>query len=192
MRKDAQARRERLIAAAADLFEEHGYGVALEQIAERARVGRGTLYRNFHDRDAMIVAVLERRLDELTALIHASANDPGLFEKFMGRRGVIAAFHAKALVGVQEGFLNRSIASLRGRADALLQTVLDCSIASGSIPAHVTTTDMQLIHRMVVAAATTPGIDHTQALNRALSLLLAGLRCEDTTGDRAQTRDCFP
>ena len=50
MRKDAQERRDRLIAAAADLFELQCYDVPLEAIAERAGIGRGTLYRNFRAR----------------------------------------------------------------------------------------------------------------------------------------------
>jgi hypothetical protein len=43
MRKDAQERRARLIAVAADMFEQQGYDVPLETIAERAAIGRGML-----------------------------------------------------------------------------------------------------------------------------------------------------
>ncbi|MBG6117368.1 MULTISPECIES: TetR/AcrR family transcriptional regulator [unclassified Sphingobium] len=175
MRKDAQARRDQLIVAAAELFEQHGYGVALEAVAERAGVGRGTLYRNFADRNAMIVAVLEKRLDELALFIKENVDSPTLFEDFVRRQGVVAAFHTKALVNAENGALNRVIISLRERADALMGTVLEGAIALGRISAHITITDMRIVNRMLIAAATMPEMDPNDALERALAILLAGL-----------------
>lgn len=175
MRKDAQARRDRLIAAAADLFEQHGYGVALEMVAERAGVGRGTLYRNFADRNAMIVAVLETRLDELTTFVRENTNSATLFVDFVRLQGVVAAFHGKALVGSEAGDLDQVITSLRQRADALLGQVLNHAATSGSVAAHISVTDMRIVTRMLIAAATIPGIDNKIALERALDIVLPGL-----------------
>ncbi|MET4896764.1 helix-turn-helix domain-containing protein [Sphingomonadaceae bacterium jetA1] len=179
MRKDAQVRRDRLIAAAADLFEQHGYGVALEGIAERAGVGRGTLYRNFADRNAIIVAVLETRLDELSSFVRDNAGSPTLFADFMRRQRVVTAFHAKALVGAESDLLDEVVASLRGRADALLGAVLAQAIAAGSVAASVTVADMRLVNRMLIAAATMPGFEENDALERALAIIMAGLRRQD-------------
>lgn len=64
-RRDAQQRRDALIEAAAACFGEAGYAVALEDVADRAGVGRGTLYRNFKDRMALILAIFERQVDRL-------------------------------------------------------------------------------------------------------------------------------
>jgi AcrR family transcriptional regulator len=175
MRKDAQERRDRLISAAADLFEQHGYGVALEMIAERAGVGRGTLYRNFVDRNAMIVAVLETRLDELALFVDENADSPTLFEDFARRQGVVAAFHAKALVGSENDTLEDVVTSLRERADALLKTVIEHAVPSGAIDSGFTITDMRIVSRMLIAAATMPGADGSEALERALAILMAGL-----------------
>ncbi len=178
MRKDAQERRDRLIAAAADLFEQYGYGIALEAVAERAGVGRGTLYRNFADRNAMIVAVLEKRLGELALLVEENAESRTLFRDFVQRQGVVAAFHTRALVGAETGALDKVVMSLRERADTLLETVLERAIASGSIAAHVTITDMRIVNRMLIAAATMSGVDQNGAFERALTILLAGLASE--------------
>ncbi|WP_082731768.1 TetR/AcrR family transcriptional regulator [Sphingomonas sp. CCH15-F11] len=60
-------------------------------MAQRAGVGRGALYRNFSDRDAMIVAVLERLLDELRAVVSQHADEPRLFEEFIKHYGGVAA-----------------------------------------------------------------------------------------------------
>lgn len=71
-RRDAQRRREALITAAEQCFGEFGYGVALEVVAERAGVGRATLYRNFKDREALALAIFAREVDRMEALIDPS------------------------------------------------------------------------------------------------------------------------
>ncbi|MGW3205674.1 TetR/AcrR family transcriptional regulator [Streptomyces sp. NPDC001135] len=58
LRADAQRNRERILAAARELFRERGTAVALDDIARRAGVGPGTLYRRFPDRDALIRQVI--------------------------------------------------------------------------------------------------------------------------------------
>ncbi|OLZ65583.1 TetR family transcriptional regulator [Streptomyces sp. IMTB 2501] len=58
LRADARRNRERILAAACELFREQGTAVALDDIAHRAGVGAGTLYRRFPDRDALIRQVV--------------------------------------------------------------------------------------------------------------------------------------
>lgn len=65
MRKDAQANRERVLEAADRMFREHGIEVSVGEIAAAADVGRGTLFRNFPTKDALIAAVLVARLGEV-------------------------------------------------------------------------------------------------------------------------------
>jgi AcrR family transcriptional regulator len=58
-RADAALNRERILAAAADLFARHGVaGVSMDAVAERAGVGKGTLYRRFGDRAGLVIALL--------------------------------------------------------------------------------------------------------------------------------------
>src|SRR5256885_5074480 len=58
LRADARQNRERIVAAALDVFVELGAGAALEEIARRAGTGIATLYRRFPDRQALIRAVV--------------------------------------------------------------------------------------------------------------------------------------
>ena len=71
LRADAQRNRDRILAAAAEVFAERGADVRLEEIAAAAGVGAGTVYRRFPDRDALILAVgvsnLARAVDEARA-----------------------------------------------------------------------------------------------------------------------------
>ena len=65
MRADARRNYEKLVAAARDVFTEHGSSASLEAVAERAGVGIGTLYRHFPTRQALLEAVY---VDEVEAI----------------------------------------------------------------------------------------------------------------------------
>ena len=58
LRRDAAANRERVLDAAAEVFHEHGLGAGLEDVARRAGVGVGTVYRRFPSREALLEALL--------------------------------------------------------------------------------------------------------------------------------------
>src|SRR6476661_8337345 len=58
LRADARRNQEQVLQAARDLFIERGLDCPLEEVARRAGVGIGTLYRRFGDRDALVKAVL--------------------------------------------------------------------------------------------------------------------------------------
>lgn len=57
LRADARRNRDQIVSAAREIFAERGVDVAMEEIARRASVGVGTLYRRFADREALIRAV---------------------------------------------------------------------------------------------------------------------------------------
>ena len=65
MRADARRSRAKLLEAATAAFAETGADAPLEDIARRAGVGIGTLYRHFPTRDAMVHAVYSREVDQL-------------------------------------------------------------------------------------------------------------------------------
>jgi AcrR family transcriptional regulator len=66
-RADAQRNREKLLAAASELFADSGTEVPLEAIAGRAGVGIATLYRNFPTRDALVEAAYRNEVAHITA-----------------------------------------------------------------------------------------------------------------------------
>jgi AcrR family transcriptional regulator len=78
LRADAARNRQRLIDAAVEEFAAHGADASLEQIASRAGVGIGTLYRHFPDRQALLLAVYQDGFDELaeTGRELLDADDP--------------------------------------------------------------------------------------------------------------------
>ncbi|MCX4736730.1 TetR/AcrR family transcriptional regulator [Streptomyces sp. NBC_01363] len=67
VRADARISRERIVAAAGQLFAEEGVSVSLERIAQHAGVGSATLHRHFQGRRALAVAVMDERVRALCA-----------------------------------------------------------------------------------------------------------------------------
>jgi len=66
-RADARRNYEKLLRAAGDAFEQDGTGASLEDIARRAEVGIGTLYRHFPTRQALLEAVYIDEVEEMSA-----------------------------------------------------------------------------------------------------------------------------
>jgi AcrR family transcriptional regulator len=68
LRSDAQRNRERLLEVAHAAFEEHGVDASLDDIARRAGVGIGTLYRHFPTRDSLIESLISTDIERLVTL----------------------------------------------------------------------------------------------------------------------------
>ena len=65
MRADAERNRGRLLEAAAAAFAEQGLDVPVAEIARRAGVGSGTLFRHFPTKDDLIAAIIEERIEAM-------------------------------------------------------------------------------------------------------------------------------
>jgi AcrR family transcriptional regulator len=86
LRADALRNRRRILDAAAEAFAERGLEAGVAEIARRAGVGAGTIFRRFPTKEDLIAAIVEQRIDEMTALGEQAlaADDPGAaFREFM-------------------------------------------------------------------------------------------------------------
>jgi AcrR family transcriptional regulator len=68
LRADARRNRQRLLDVAHEAFLEHGVRASIDEIARRAGVGSGTLYRHFPTREALILALVADDLERLAQL----------------------------------------------------------------------------------------------------------------------------
>jgi AcrR family transcriptional regulator len=75
LRADAERNRQRILAAAEELFLERGAGVSLEEVAKRAKVGIGTLYRRFPTREALLAATSDERFTSVAQTSQARGTD---------------------------------------------------------------------------------------------------------------------
>ncbi len=74
-RSDGQRNREQIVTRTAALFHQRGTEVPMEEIAEHAGVGTGTLYRHFPDRAALTAAVAGHLYDQIAGLVEQTAQD---------------------------------------------------------------------------------------------------------------------
>ena len=187
LRADAARNRARVLDAAREAFAELGLDVGVEEIARRAGVGKGTLYRRFPTKDALIRAIFEGLLDEIDVLVADAEAVPEPWDAF--RSYVVAT--AELQISNQGFFdvVNQRLGSVvlspdqRARALAgtarLLQRAQDAGVVRGDIVPE----DVQIMLRMV-GAATRPAFDGTpmhERWSRYLGLLLDGLRPEAAT-----------
>ena len=110
-RSDAVANRESILEAARQLFAEKGLAAEIREIAERAGVGVGSLYRHFDSREGLITAVRQAAVEDLVQRLHVAAEqkDPTAALREM--------IHASAGLFERFGFLTEVM--LRGQIDEL-------------------------------------------------------------------------
>jgi AcrR family transcriptional regulator len=77
LRADARRNRQKVVAAAAAAFAETGLDAQVEDIARRAGVGVGTLYRHFPTKDALVAALAEEHFERLADTVEAAIEDAG-------------------------------------------------------------------------------------------------------------------
>lgn len=182
MRADARRNRERLLAAAAAAFAEHGADAPLEDIARRAGVGIGTLYRHFPTRLALQEGVYRNQVETVCARGRELAADPSPGDAFAAWLRVLAGFLAtkRGLSGALISTLGKDselISScgrvMRTTAEQLLQRAQQ----AGAVREDLTAMDvMRLMHGIGVAVEQSPG-----EADRMLSLMLDGMRGRPAT-----------
>jgi AcrR family transcriptional regulator len=131
-RADARANRARLIAAARAVFRERGPDAEMKEIAERAGLGVGTIYRNFPTKDDLIVALVTEMVSEIRAVIEAAAliDDPIAAVRHLLRGGFdVVERHGDLMMMMLSGRLppgcEEQFAPLGGLVEALIQTGID-------------------------------------------------------------------
>jgi AcrR family transcriptional regulator len=99
VRADAQRNRDRIVEVARGVFRERGYDASLDDIAKKAGVGPGTLYRHFPTRDALLDAVMQAWVDGVT-----ETTDKALTYEGPAREFLLAWFEAYVgLITVHKG-----------------------------------------------------------------------------------------
>lgn len=175
-RADAQRNEERILAAARDAFAERGASTSLEEIARRAGVGIGTLYRNFPHRQALLEAVY---LGEIESLSRSAAEYQELtpWEGFAAwvRRLVGYLATKQALATELLEYFDRDASFFQSCRASLLnagEPLLERAQRAGAVRAD---TDLGEILQMVSAVTKIPGAEPAQ-IEHMLEIALDGLR----------------
>jgi AcrR family transcriptional regulator len=179
LRADAQRNRDALLATAADLFADHGVEVSLEEVARKAGVGIGTLYRHFPTRSALIADVYRREVEQLCGGVDellAEQSPAVALEEWMRRfvsyvatkRGMATAL--KEVVGADSDLFTTS----REKINASMARLVQAAIDSGQVRPDANPDDVLRAMSGFCLVSDQPGWQE-QAL-RLVSLLVDGLR----------------
>jgi AcrR family transcriptional regulator len=157
LRADAERNRRRLLDAATAIFCERGLDVGVGEIAERAQVGRGTLFRNFPSKEHLIAAIVVERMQESVSRGRAllDANDPGeaLFGLIDQAVGLSQTDRALFDALDDEWLANDEIHAAHTELMAVLDTLVRRAQEAGAVREDVSAVDVMMLVKGVCEAS---------------------------------------
>lgn len=176
MRADARRNRERILDAAREVFARSGAEAQMDQIAARAGVGVGTVYRHFPTKDALLAQMVEQRFVTFAEWARHAADEPDPWESFAGYlvrcleqcASDVGTQHALAADG---GDVADATARRTGLTDGMEHLIVRAQ-ASGDLRADFSVDDIPVIMCGLSSAMAVGAWDW----RRFLAIVLDGLR----------------
>src|SRR6202012_2784997 len=180
LRKDAERNRQRILKAAAEVFTEQGLEATLDDVARRAGVGVGTVYRRFPDKAALADALFEERIDVLVELATEAygADDP-----WAGLAGFMEA--AAEMLSTDKGlrqilmfapYGHKRVGYARSRMRPAIGKLVERGQAAGQVRPDLGATDIPVLEFMLGATAEYARDVRPDLWRRYLALMLDALR----------------
>lgn len=177
-RSDAVRNRARLLQVAFDTFATDGLTAPVDEIARRAGVGAGTVYRHFPTKDLLFAAIISDRLAQHTAhaeqIAERSAPGPAFFEflDWVVREGGVDQGLMEALSGT--GFdLAAAVPEAEAQWIGTFARMLSAAQAAGEVRSDVDVADLKSL--VVGYQAALRYRNDTAAADRLVAMLHAGL-----------------
>jgi AcrR family transcriptional regulator len=191
-RADALRNRTRILEIAKAAFTRSGASVSLDDVARRARIGAGTLYRHFPTRDALLEAVYRTEVEKLAAAEREfSASKPPvqalrawmlLFVDYIETKQLIAPA-LNNIVGGPSKLFEWTASQIKGAIDSLVTRAIE----SGDIRSDLDPVDLLRALIGVSNVASTP--DWAQSARRLVDILILGSRPVDKGASTAKNRN---
>jgi AcrR family transcriptional regulator len=178
VRADAQRNTDALLEAALAVFATSGVDAPVREIAVRAGVGVGTLYRHFPQRSDLIVAVFRHEVDACAdaAPVLAAEHGPGeALARWMQRYAAFIATKRGLATALHSGIpaFDTLPAYFLQRLEPALRTLLESAAAVGEVRADIAAEDLLGAVASLCLHAYDQGPEHAR---RMVSLLVDGLR----------------
>ena len=180
LRRDAERNRQRIIEAARDAFAEEGLSVTLDEIARRAGVGVGTVYRRFPDKEQLIDALFEDQITQFVTLADECLGDMDAWDGLVRFLEHACHIHAcdrglKEVVLSGEHGLER-VARGRELIFPLVTRLVERAQVDGTLRPDVTPTDMPLLQLMLGSLSELTRDADPEVWRRYLGIVIDGLR----------------
>lgn len=182
LRRDAELNRQRIIAAAHDIFGERGLEATLDDVAHHAGVGVGTVYRRFPSKEHLVEAMFVDQIDAIRKLAEEALRTEDPWQAFTDFTWRAMELHAgdRGLreVMLSNVFGHERVAEAKAQLVPLVTQLVERAQASGDLRPDFMPTDIPLLHHMIGSVIEfTHGIQ-PDLWRRSLALLLDGLRAK--------------
>jgi AcrR family transcriptional regulator len=179
LRRDAERNRQRILAAAAEVFTQRGLDVSLDEVARHAGVGVGTVYRRFADKEELVEALFTERVEQLATIAeHAlEAPDPWVaLTSFLEQWTAAMASD----VGLRQllmfaSYSGARLSYARQRFAPLVLALVARAQATGRLRSDFQPTDVPFIALMLSTAAEYAQDSRPEIWRRYLTLLMDGI-----------------
>ena len=185
LRADAERNRARILAAAGEVFAERGLDVSLDDIAAHAGVGVATVYRRFPEKDSLIEALFEDKIDRAVALADAALELEDPWEGFTAFMRGMCRMQAEDR-GFKDALLTRDrgrerVAGARERIAPRAVKLLSRAQEAGAVRADLGPFDVPMLHLCVGLIA-----DRTREVapdywERVLTIVIDGISTNRAT-----------
>ncbi|MEU1981692.1 TetR/AcrR family transcriptional regulator [Nocardia sp. NPDC019395] len=177
-RADARQNHERVLAAAIEVFTEHGIGATIPQVAARAGVGKATVYRSYPTK-ADLVQELARTHIEWFHELTTAAVDAAHSDAYRALESLLERITARL---AQDRLMIEVLSGVEGlgdvRLERQLEQILALGRAQGSLRADATGMDIQVLVSGVARALIDLDIRDPDIWRRYARLALAAIRAE--------------
>lgn len=187
LRRDAERNRQAILRAAAEVIGERGLEASLDDVARRAGVGIGTVYRRFPCKEALTEALFAERLEALTAIAEQSLADPdpgaGLYRYLEDAAELLVADRGLRQILMFAPIGHDQACQARERLQPLVGRLIEHAQAARTVRGDLRASDIPPIMLMLAAAADYARPVRRDAWRRYLRLLadsLAPSRSEPT------------
>jgi AcrR family transcriptional regulator len=180
LRADARRNREAVVKAARAVFARDGKAAQIDEVARRAKVGVGTVYRHFPTKEALLAALAEDRFAQVAGFAAEALEVEDPWEAFAGflRRCARLNTSDRALsqMLIEQPGAMRAAALARQDLQAATATLVARAQAAGALRSDFAHTDIGLVMCSISSLGSTGW--EGPAWERMLALVLDGLRAE--------------
>jgi AcrR family transcriptional regulator len=178
LRADARRNRERVLNAAHDVFAEHGLEAQVDEIAQRAGLGVGTVYRHFPTKEDLLKALADRKFEWMAERARAALGEDDAWEALCGFIRDAAGRQAED-VAIGEAMGSRpemmSAAAQRVGMVELLDELVSRARAQGAIREDISGADLPMVFCGLGSVAKAGTALEFMRWDRLLELVLDGL-----------------
>jgi AcrR family transcriptional regulator len=181
LRRDAERNRQRILEAARGVFADRGLTATLDDVADAAGVGVGTVYRRFANKDELVEALFVDRIDQMVALAEQAAEIEDPWEGLETLLTELATLNStdRGFREVMLGAAGRDrIAMGRSRIQPVVSGIVERAQAAGVLRPDAAPLDMPMIQLMLSTIADSARDVRPDLWRRYLDLFLDGPRAQ--------------